>query len=608
MITVKKSITQVLVSVFAAAVMVITSTASVFADNVYTSESGNQWETPASKNGCVHTVSEDGELTSTRTKFRNLGSGKYYEAVNGTWTALEDQETSIPVAESEWLAENQTIATGKAQAKFDFKFDGGAGQRIMFRWRGYNSNLGVRFQKSGAQRIKLNGVPDQNIQVALNDNVWYTAIIVLDLATAEQTVTIKNGSETIAEGVLPLRDGETAPTEKAVTGLCFKSPADLDYTNRVNADVTEVDYPASVWHIRNVSYDAYTETNYALENVYKSTDGMVTNKSGEGFALQGLALTRFTNFAVPANTSLITASYDANKRMVDAEVTNLSQVGTTPVPVGVEGATVKSFILDMDTAKPFVNVYDHATVPTTTVRSADYNDNGFTLAQVNSASNTTTHARYHENPDAVDSSITVDNGALKFERSQIKGSSNTEVLTWGLDETTQTEKVIAVESRSENNRYMVKLDKTATAVNGSFRFKFAGVDHPKGDQQIEVTLGSPQYFIRIQRKADGTSNIYHYFSSQSLGTMKANEWYTLDFSYDGSTITYTVTGDLGTKTSASGTFNKNSGYTVTSFSDVRIGSDRDRDLAFPKSELETPTTGWKTRTSVWWIDDVVVKY
>lgn len=588
MITVKKSITQAVVSVFAAAVMVITSTASVFADNVYTSESGNQWGTPGSQDGCVHTV-EDGVLTSTRTKFRN--SKLFYSAnADGTEWVDDETQTSYKVVESAWLAENQTIATGKAQAKFDFKFDGGVGQKFMFRWRSYDTNLGVRFQKSGAQRIRLNGVPDQNISVALNDEVWYTAIIVLDLATAEQTVTIKNGSETVAEGVLPLRSGETAPTGKAVTGLCFKSPADGDYTNRTSTDVTEVDYPSSVWHIRNVSYDAYTETNYALENVYRSADGVTTNKAGEGFTLQGLALTRFTNFAVPANTSLVTASYDANNRMVGAEVKNLSQVGTTPVEVGVAGDTVKSFILDMDTATPFVSAYDHATVPTTTVRKWDFEE-GFTETDDSGGATVTKMAEGSNN-------------ILKFERN-IFGNDP----YWKWNGTAWEE---STEDTASNFKQPLLFGETAKSLTLSFKVKFEGNVNPSGNQAVDITFGTADKPFFLKRGFDGKVTVNNNYGGpwSSIGTIDAGVWYdvTLDATFgnttDGSTFVWTIAKDGATVCTSTTTI-KSHDFSA-GVDRVNIGSRRDQDTIGTSATADAAT--YKQTSSVWYIDDVEIKY
>lgn len=635
MITVKKSITRVLVSVFAAVVMVITSIASVFAENDYASQSTDcsnktNWS-EGSVTGCTISIS-DGILKSERTIFRTSKPSNYItgatdvtsfvQYVDGVWTVIGDADsnkTSNPSAIYKF-SDSKSFTKGVMQAKFDVMFGGGSGQAVRVGMAGSCTTswqpAGIIIRKDRMTALHPSGgetgaVYYNNDRSDLVDNTWYTFTVRYDIA-AEKTqnkmsyTVEEKGTGTVMGSGSAVIDKWSSYSEGPVTGVSFASMRDFDHPSADSAT------KSSIWYIDNVEIDAYSASNYKLENVYKSDDGLMSNKASEGIPFRGIALTRLTNIADPANASLVTASYDADTRMENVLATPLSGVGTTPIHSTVTGNTVKSFILNMDTANPYIDAYQYTT-PETTERWVDFND-GYVLSKAKLANITT---QGYRDSDVGDLAITTDNGALKFERSVFY--SGEKGYKW------DGEAAIEGGSTSNNTNYVVKLGEDVTSVSGSMKFKFAGVDNESGNQQIVVDIGSGtgnpgEYLIRIDRADDGSGSIQNFFSTHkvlwSAGAMKENEWYTLNFSYayngsaDDATLTATVTGDFGNGTEKKGfTDKKPSSDTVkASFDYVAVYSHRTYDYAFKIAEATTPTTGWKTRTSVWWIDDLKLEY
>ena len=588
----KKMISKKLVSLLAAATMLLTSASVVFAANDYTSESGNQWPaTAGSANGCVHTVDDDGVLTSTRTLFRNLDTGKEYGA-NAEGTAWEPTaETKIYDASTTWELDKE-LSTGKAQAKFNVKFDGGAGQRIHVYFAGYYANTGVRIQKNRISAL-INGGAYGHTECTFADETWYTVTVTLDMnkKIMSYTVTDKTTGTDIASGSRDFSSTITGATS-AVTGLTFTSPAAYDHTNRNAETVTATDgYPASVWHIANVTYDAYTETNYVIDSVWRNTSGISINKETAYYNYQGMTLTRLTNFDDPANASFITAGYDEEDRMGNAVVTPLSAMGATPVNPNVgEYATVKSFIMDTNTATPFVKAYSYATPATTkkwfdfeTGYSAPTGDAGVTFTKVEDGT---------------------DNNALKIERSMFRNSKNYSWVNnaWTEDTTTTF----------ANKAQELQFGATVKEFELSFRLKFDGTENGAGRQAACIWLGelsgSP---IGIRRAANGTVTLTHNNGNwaSSVCTMNAGEWYdfTMAVTVNGTVnIAWTIEKD-GKVIATANKDLANVSNVTTGYGKVNIGSRRDDDLIVT-STTEVTAENTKTTTSVWYIDDLAVKY
>ena len=604
----KKSISRKLVAFFVSAVMLLTSTSVVFAENVYTSESGNQWTTLA-PNASDCTQSYD-ETTDTFTSAR-----KIYRINNVNWTAKDGKWTTTDTTgysrTAIWDVKTET-QSGIAQATFDFKFDCAAGQQMYMFFNGYMYN-GTTAGSPGVilynNRVQMRNPNGANGTVLSNDvsfarDTWYTATVVLNMDKDRFSIDIVdqagNTVFTDARNIFDAWKGDFK-TPGPITSISFCSMNSTDKTGETIAEGATVTVPQSVWHIRNLSYDAYTETNFAIGNVYKSTDGLTSNKASDKTPLAGVGLTRLTNIADPANVSLITAAYDADTRMTAVEATPVSAI-TSPVHSEINGNTVKSFIFDMDSAKPYVEAYQY-TEPTETVRSVDFN-NGYTLTSYGSQNfaGIPTNARYIRG-SSNDTTITVDNDALKFERSVFR-LDNKQYKWTG-------EKVEEVTDSPQKNYYTVKLGETVTKLDKlSIRFKFAGINSASAYQALSIALcnGTTEVvddFVMVRRYADGRGRL-------DLGTlstcvtweadeaMKANEWYTLDITYNGSTLTATITGKDGFSKSKS-----KYQYTGLNFDNIRVGSNPYRETAFSNTEISSPPS---IKTSVWWIDDFTVQY
>lgn len=661
----KKSIFKKLISVVSVLAMVISCTATVFAANDYASQSSDcgdttNWTVDKVYGGATQGAKQEitnGVLKSERTYFRTTSTndlatlgitdtaqdaaGEYwYQASEGSWVRVANSNRWSPSGNkySRYsFADSKTFSNGVVQAKFDFKFEGAARQCISVGFTGSASGsdkyVGLRISRDNVIVLAPKGAPAATTyyfedKSALVNNAWYTAVLTYDIDKG--VVTFKIDSRDDATLDLPLytytliSSDWGSYTKGAISGLDFASFAMID-----NSVLSATADPASsVWYIDNVSLDAYTETNYALANTYSSGDGVKSNAPATGFTLDGITLTRFTNVVDPANASLITASYDGEGRMIAAQSKSLSQVGADAEDVTVSGNTIKSFILDMNTAKPYINVFTGAT-PEDKVREIDFDGDDFALNAFNAGDVGVSIAnldasKVHGYGTTEGHSFTVvsegDNKVLKSERSRTRGSGS--VYDWYYDAETNTFKD-AGKYTTKNGYYFVRLGEGVTSLKGQFKVKFAGSDHTSGLQEVQVnaasgTSGVGEYFLMFYRKADGSGEARSGWGntvlSFSANQLKENEWYTVDFTFDGTNLDIDVTGIFGTATSVT-TRNGNamastmSGKTIDY---ITIGSPRGRDYAASYAAsitngTATPTVGGRN-TSIWYLDDIKLEY
>lgn len=341
---------------------------------------------------------------------------------------------------------------------------------------------------------------------------------------------------------------------------------------------------------------------------------MVSNVESAAIPFKGVELKRLTNIADPVNASFITAAYDSTGRMEEVLATPLSAVGTTPLHSAVTGNTVKSFVMDMDNARPYAEAYQQ-TEPTTRIRSIDFND-GCNVTAAKDRKNVQLQG-YYVNSVVPDVTATIENGALKFERSQFRASNK----RYYYDE--NGNKVECADDNTSSNTqhaYMFRLaeagsNETFNSAHVTLKFKFAGVDETNGGSQMMTFTfakdnGNPgEYLLKITRNANGSGNVKNGFggtgASWNAGEMKANTWYTLDFTYtynvetSKATMTGTLTGDLLNETI---TVNDVQLDIPKNFNCFSIFSHREGDRA------STATEGVTVKTSVWYIDDIVLEY
>lgn len=406
-----------------------------------------------------------------------------------------------------------------------------------------------------------------------------------------------------------------------ISGITFRSAVDqdsiatsADMIGGAAADVTE-----SVWHIANVEYDAFSKSNYEISSVYKSADGVVSNVETADIPFRGFAVNRLTNIADPANASFITASYDGNGRMENVAVTPLANALTQTNHSTITGATVKSFVLDTDTAAPYAEVYQASeTAPEKTVRSIDFND-GCTVNTLDNKNNIINQGYYLHNLNDTDVSMGIENGALRVERSVFRKSSQ----GYHYDENGN----IVLHTKADGSKaddavdhygsfYMMRFDKVVSTAHVSMKFKFAGLDEQTGgSQMITITFGKDngnpgEYLVRITRNKDGSGNMRNGFNGMgatwNAGEMKADTWYSIDFTY-----TYDATTETGSVTDGTlvgDGINKSFkaakvAYDIPkTFNFLAIFSHREYDRA------ATADSGVSTKTSVWYIDDLKVEY
>ena len=623
----KNSILKKIVSVFAVATMLITSTAVALAENDYASQTSDcsaktNWGLGGtSSTGFKHTIT-DGMFRSERTIFRKGGTWYKADGNGGMTTATES-----PNAISTYVFGGQkTFTKGMIQAKFDFMFEGGTGQSISAAINGTTDhsayNAGIRIYKDNLRMwyptdAVGSAIYYDAIKTVLTDGAWYTCTMSYDIDKRVIKATITgNGlsfstSTTITDSGWPTKtvDGKTVPRDKGnISGIRFCSYRDFDQFDAVTGK--------SVWYIDNVSIDAYTKTNYEIESIYKSADGIETNKNVDGFDLKGYTFSKLTNFNTPASARFVTASYDGTGRMINAIAKPIPAAGTPVVTTVDEGTTIKPFVFDMSNAGPLTTEYKYAD-PSVTVRSVDFNE-GCSVITTQDKGTITTHGNYNYPVADKDVVVGTENGALKFERSVFREGSGSTAKGYHYDENGTkvmhtTDDAIA----HTQSHYKLKFDKTVNSAHASLRFKFAGIDATGYGQMITISFGNGdntpgEVLLRINRKPDGSGILYSgaYPSLSALttwtaGEMKADTWYTFDFTYtyDTTAAKGKITNGTITGNGFSKTFSKD-GVSVDipqNFNYITIFSHRDSDRA---STADTATI----KTSVWYIDDLKVEY
>lgn len=587
----KKSVYKIANLAIAAVVMLIVSVSAstAFAENNYTSK---QWDfssatgitctnnISATANGNVMQVT-DGVLKYTRTHFHTSS------------TPSSSSKALIPL--------DKTFSEGKVQAKFDFKLTGSVNQSFVASFDGYQGkdDTGILIGKSWVKLI----YPAGNQSSAqwynsdktrwLLDDTEYTATIVLDIASGKYTLTIAKKSDASVVKTMTFSIGTNwgSYTKGAVKGISFWSLRGED-----KGDDTAT---SSVLIVDNLSVDAYTETNYEIGSVYRSTDGLETNKKTDGYSFKGVSLSRLTNFADPANAGLITASY-ASTRMEDVLITPLSDIGTAPVHADISGDTVKSFIFDMNTAVPFVDSYQYAD-PATTVRKIDFEEDFAELPTSSSGFlDTSAMTTYGINKHVTWPGVTYakvsegDNGVLRVRRSTFRNSTPINYYWVAADNAWKKDA-----PEPGNSYFTVKLDKAAAPVEVSFKFKFEGTENSSQTQKIAVTMGGKLVLISRDQSGSGKIECGYSGTSCSWSDMKAGEWYTFTGKITETGFTCSVKGDF---TSGYATKTGSNTQTASVSDNVQIGSNRGEDI------ISVSLEEVKTTASVWYIDDVVIKY
>lgn len=645
----KNSIFKKLVSVVSVLAMVISCTATVFAANDYVSQSSpcepdkTNWvfkRSPGTGQGVSATALDDGTFKMERTMFRTSTSecgiygltaeAGYYNGTEMWYKASADGTKWEAVANPpNWgsadnyycnysFANSKKFEEGTVQTKFDFAFEGDSNQCITIGFIGASATIeshyvGARIFRDNIRfwYPKGDGTSDpmyynEEKTKLPCDKTWYTAVLTYNIDSRVVTLSIESRDDNSFSFARSFDISNTtqywgSDTPGAISGVTFASYRGID-----QSVISTTPNPAtSIWYLDNVSLDAYTETNYELAYSYSSGDGVKSNAPATGFSADSISLSRLTNVLDPANASLITASYNDEGRMIAAQSKPLSQIGTDAEDVTVTGDTIKSFILDMKTAKPYINVFEGAT-PEKTVREIDFQD-GFVMNSNAKLENIALHG-YNTSKGHV---MSVENGALKSERSIFRqtGTSNYWHYTDNkFEKTTDT---------PDNAGYYVRLGKTVSAVKGSLRFKFNGSDFGTA-QEIQIQLGTDngtptENLIRIRRNsADGTGYIR---TRQEGGTnwsgkMEDGEWYVFDFEITADAkIKYTITGKNINQTATKVLSNDGVFKAGSTFNVFAIRSMRDWDHAVAVGDYASATPTASTRnTSIWYIDDIVLKY
>lgn len=593
MIIMKKSFLKSAVSVVAAAVMAITSVSAVFAANDYTSEtySSSKWsKTEYTANGIKMTVT-DGMLKSERSIFR--ANSQDYTADGNAWgsSTIEPGNTEAVYNLS------KKLSSGKAQAKFDVKFAGGDGQKINFMFEGYAGQTGLQIRKSSIALICPTGAYSKNVShTKLSDNTWYTYTAILDMTKKSISFNVvkKDDGTQIVSNELEIPQNQWGDNLlKSVTSLNFRSGRDQDVTE---AKTVTVVHPTSVWYINNVEYDAYTETNYAIKRVERTSKKSTFNSTGsEAYADKGFALKRLTKVADPKNASFITAGYDSDNRMVNATSTPLANITNDYINVGVTGNKVKAFVMDSNDATPYATAYDSKT--STKVRTNGFENDFNDIAANNTVGISTSIVKEGEN------------SVLKSERTIFRnGGKNYKWDGTKWAETSEDPKML--------NAY-IKLDKHVSDMTISYKVKFAGNNNGKGKQAVSLVLNGSSLPIDLIRLYDGTVSVKHRFNGKDTKVnFKANEWYdvTLKISNLGSSTSFDWTfakdGAVVGTCSASNIVwgaNTNNEKIVNETEAVGLYSRRDEDLIVT-SATDVAADKTQTTSSVWYVDDFSVEY
>lgn len=626
----KKSIFKKLVSVVSVLAMVISCTATVLAANEYASQSSpcetdkTNWvfkRNPGTGQGVSMTALGDGTYKMERTMFRTSttecgiygltkeegyynGTEMWYKAsADGTkWEAVANPPnwgSADNMFANYSFANSKTFTKGTVQTKFDFAFEEDSNQCITIGFIGasatnsshyvgariFRDNIRFWFPKNDGTSSSIYYNAEKTKLPC--DKTWYTGILKYDMDSKVIALSLKSRDDDSFSFTRKFSIGDTtqywgSDTPGAISGVTFASYRGID-----QSVISTTPNPAtSVWYIDNVSLDAYTETNYAINSVFRNAAGVETNKADEGFDFKGFTLNKFTNVADSADARFITASYANDGRMIEAVAKPLSEVGSVPVNADITGDKVKSFILGMNDAKPYVDAYEYAD-PATTVRKYDFEE-GYTAPGTG-------------NGMAITKVAEGDNNIIKFERTGF-GSGYRIAYTDG--EWKQT-------TDSPDAKWVtLPLGETVTSYEASFKLKFAGFDNPSGYQSCQFNLGKPDSAALIQRKSDGKISVSTDYDGgkSDMFVLGENEW-----------CEVTIKVALGAQTKVDWTFKKD-GVVVATFSQtvdrqnlsagtssVYIGSRRDNDM-IGLAKDKTDFTGYNTTSSVWYIDDLVVKY
>lgn len=642
----KNSILKKIVSILATTAIIATSTTLVLADNKYASQTHDcstaaKWTNVnggMANTGCEQTIT-DGMLRSERSVMRG-GARSYVDPAysnaegkdetvnftadgNGGWVKTD---AGCNVQESILNLDDKTISKGIAQAKFKFKFMGGAGQRINFMFYGYAGQTGIQIGKTSAYPIWPNGTYGAGAAYRVNyttltDGEWYilTATLNLDKKTLSYTVEDEAKTWSVSNSTaIPNDKWGSYTTTGPLTSLAFRSGRDQDTTETIAEGGSSL-HPTSVWYVDDIEFDRYTETNYSASNVYKSADGLVSSEPVEGFEYKGVDFKRLTRIADPLNASFITAAYDADGRMESVKATSLSALTNGIYNSEIAGNTVKSFVFDMGTANPYMPTSEK------TIRSIDFND-GCTVTTTTNKNAIPTQGYYFNNGTKItDMNVGIEDGALRFERTAFRMSSQ------GYHYDEDGNRILHVDDKGTKlddtsghmtQNYGINLGKEVSSIKASLKFKFAGITDASGNQLITVSLGKEaynpnEYLLCIRRSADGSGKIFNDYNgtgtSFAAGQLKANEWYTLEFTYDyngsyeAAKMSAKVTGDFNTGITETRTVINN----ITPGSNSKVGQPINFFGIFSHRERDRATTAEKTTgttTSVWYIDDIVLEY
>ena len=643
----KNSILKKIVSILATTAIIATSTTLVLADNKYASQTHDcstaaKWTNVnggMANTGCEQTIT-DGMLRSERSVMRG-GNKTFVDATLATNTTVNftadgnggwvETTAGCNVQESLLNLDDKTISKGIAQAKFKFKFMGGAGQRINFMFYGYAGQTGIQIAKTQAYPIWPDGSYGAGAAYRVNyttltDGEWYilTAKLNLDKKTLSYTVEDEAKTWSVSNSTaIPNDKWGSYTTTGPLTSLAFRSGRDQDTTETI-AEGGSSKNPTSVWYVDDIEFDRYTETNYSASNVYKSADGLVSSEPVEGFEYKGVDFKRLTRIADPLNASFITAAYDADGRMESVKATPLSAIADGIYNSDIAGNTVKSFVFDMGTANPYMPTSEK------TIRSIDFND-GCTVITTNNKNAIPTQGYYFNNR-ITDMNVGSEDGALRFERTAFRFSKKYKNSNPGYHYDENGNRVLHLKadgitgdddtSGHTGQNYGINLGKEVSSIKASLKFKFAGITDTSGHQLITVSLGKEaynpnEYLLCIRRYADGSGRIFNDYGGTgtdfAAGQLKANEWYTLEFTYDyngsyeAAKMSAKVTGDFNTGITETRTVINN----ITPRENSKVGqpinffgifSHRERDRA-ATSEVNTGV-----KTSVWYIDDIVLEY
>ncbi len=559
--TVKKSIFRIATAAFASAVMVVTSVAPALAMNDYRTQTGGTW-THVNSNGHV-TTEENGVVTSTRTRF-NVNGG--VEVVDGKWATNATTGATGPQ-----IAIDGGVTSGMMQFKYTLTFV--EGDRSMCKMdirKSQNDNqLGLRITRYGEIKfVNAGGGFVGGGNMSVETGVPYNVTLTVNVAA--QTIYAKivnaNTSAVCYDGSFVYNDDQWGNGfNYPVSAIDFTSPRGEDLPTLANnmtvGTAVSEDIPTkSVWTISNVSYDAFSEVDYDISEMYRNdTHGLVTNQKADGYTTMGVAIEKLTNMT---GASLFSAAYDTDNRMVDLQVDSTSAAGVKSIAAAT-GDTVKYFAMDMDTARPVSKAYTPGTSPSNVIKKLDFESgltteaiaetNGANLVYANGYTITggSNHATYGK---SVDMQIVDESGNKVFKLVRKLTGNGTTVYQWdGEKWNTYGDANNKISNPADVAGIIMPCDST-TNLKASFEFKF---DETSDKREIFIGLNGDKYGVPIDRNGDGTWKLGE---SGQTGKLIAGNWYTIevewtDFVQDGeddnskpkykATYKATVKGDFG---------------------------------------------------------------